>query len=214
MEVFVKPHLLLAAVALVACGSPKSSAPEPAAQQVATPAPMLPQGRRAVPNDTPPAEPAPEGVAELDSLLRAWHKEDLPTKDALDAHSDAGGSLMWLAKNGDVMSVRVRALNLLRHYPDAETADLLLAVATDDSAHPTLQAAAIRGMAGQDLGADERLREAAVNGLASSDIRVGLAAVEVLAKIDDDGVRTALQDAATNDATPEKVREAAQAASE
>ncbi len=207
---------ILVAMALVACGSPKSAPAEAAAQpQVATPAQPLPQGRRIVRDaDAPPAEPAPEGVAELESLLRAWHKEDLPGKDALDAHTDADQSLMWLAKNGEIMSVRVRALNLLRHYPGGETADLLADIASDASAHPTLQAAAIRGMAGQDLASDERLRDAAVNGLSSADVRVGLAAVDVLSAVDDDNAKMALQNAANSDTTPEKVREAAQAASE
>ena len=209
----MKPLLLLVATSLVACGSPKSSAPsEPAAQQVAQPAGPLPEGRRAV--TTPAAaEPAPEGVAELDSLLRAWHKEDLPTRDALEKHTDAEDSLIWLAKNGDIMSVRVRALQLLRYYPDDTAGDVLLAIAADDAAHPTLQAAAIRGMSGQDLRTKASLRDAAVGGLTSTDIRVGLAAVEVLSSLDDDSARMALREAATRDGTPEKVREAAEAAS-
>lgn len=125
-----------------------------------------------------PASDAPSSVAAVKALLGARHTEDLPTAETLAAHENAGAALRYLADNGETMGLRARALATMRHVPSDETSTFLVTKATT-ARHPTLRAAALRGLAGPSLSAE--VQELATSSLRDPDPRIGLAAVEVLA---------------------------------
>lgn len=154
-------------------------------------------------------EPAPDFVAPVAALLQARHVDDLPTRETLDAHPQAQDALIWIAGNATEMVQRERALMLLGLYPDAASATVLLDTLSGD-AHPKLKAAAIRGAAAQDLGANADLLNAIVGALSSDDVRMGVAAAEALAGVE--AGTAALESAAANAALDPQVQAAAKTA--
>lgn len=130
------------------------------------------------PNSVDEAQPA--DVDAIARLLRARHVEDLPDAEALARYPSAEASLRHLAREGDTMVVRTRALSLLQHFSSEPTGALLAEVVSDGSMHPALRAAAIEGLAGQPLDRQPERLEVVLASLRDKDPRVGLAAVEVL----------------------------------
>lgn len=177
-------NVIVATMFAAGCGS-KTPEPVEASTEMAVPADPLPQARPAATTADPASgAPGPEGTAELQSMLMAWHSEDLPTRAVLDHHANAQGSLLWMARNGQTMVIRVRAMGLLGLYPSVEAGQLLDGIASDDSQHPSLRAGAMRGLGGQDLAAEEGWRETLEGGLGEDDMRVQIAAVESLTGVE------------------------------
>ena len=128
---------------------------------------------------------APEGTATIASLLAARHAEDLPEAETLAAHANAEASLRWLAREGEGLAVRTRALMSLRFYGSEETRELLLGVLTDEGTHPALRAAAITGTGGLEFRDTDELRVLIEAGQSSADPRVQKAATRRLSGADE-----------------------------
>lgn len=175
-------NVIVAMMFAAGCGS-KTPEPVEASTEMAEPADPLPRARPAV-TTVAPVSDAPEGTAELQSMLMAWHSEDLPTREVLDHHAKAEGSLLWMAQNGQTMVIRVRAMRLLGFYPSAEAGQLLDGIASDGSQHASLRAGAMRGLGGQDLTAEHVWRETLEKGLGDDDMRVQIAAVDALTGVE------------------------------
>jgi len=137
---------------------------------------------------------APAELATIAGLLRARHIDDLPSAEQLARYPSAEASLVELARKGETMLVRTRALTLLRHFHSESTGALLIEIVSDAQAHPALRAGAVTGLAGQPLDQHPERLAIVVAALADADPRVGVAAVEVLATFK--AGREALRDAA------------------
>jgi len=99
-----------------------------------------------------PLEPAagdevPAGADKVQALLMARHNGDLPDKAAIDFHGDGQAILEHLALTPASMLVQERALVLRGLYPGAR----FCVDQAVSGAHPKLQAAAVRCLAGQQL---------------------------------------------------------------
>jgi hypothetical protein len=151
------------------------------------------------------AGPAPADVDTIRALLRARHADDLPSAEQLARYPSAEASLRHLAEHGETMVIRVRALALLEHFGSDATGELLLRVVADAQLHPALRAAALTGMAGQPLDDQPERQLAVIASLADPDPRVGIAAVELLARSATG--RELLDQAAQRDDLPKAVRE-------
>lgn len=137
-----------------------------------------PSSERSASDDAESAESPPD-LDTIASLLRARHAEDLPSAADLEKYPSAEASLQQLARAGETMVVRTRALRLLEHYPSDASHTLLVEIA-GGTGHPALRAAAIEGLASQPL---DRLPDtlALVSAaLEDGDPRIGLAAVATL----------------------------------
>ncbi len=177
--------LVMLALGGLACDGP-SRTPEPSAQG-STPRASAPDHEPASEAAEPPttSEAAAEGdtpasAKSLLPLVRARHNEDLPDAETLARHPDADEGLRWLATNGSPLSVRARALNLLRHYPDDDTRTLL-DQAAKSGRRASLRAAALRGLAGFAGTPDEALQTLYSDSLRDDDPRVVEAAASVMA---------------------------------
>ncbi len=167
----------------------------------------------------PAAEPSAENGAEngipadvdtIASLLRARHADDLPTVMELREYATADASLRWLAVHGESALMKTRATSLLQFSGGSETAALLRSFLEDSTTHPTLRAAAIIGMNGQDLGADDASFVLVADALNDADPRVTQAAVDTLAS-EERGMAvlwTALEEATLSEATLAQIRSA------
>lgn len=164
-------------------------------------------GQAEAPGDD--AAPSPAEVAALATRLKARHAEDLPTAEQLAATPNAEASLRELARAGETMLVRTRALTLLRHFHAPATGELLAAIVADAAAPKALRAAAVTGLAGQPLAEQPERMALVVSALADDDPRIGLAAVEVLGA--SPAGREALDDAAKRGTLPPKVQAAIEA---
>jgi hypothetical protein len=167
-------RLIWSALVLVACATNAETAP--ALQAAPLPARSSPPPSAAA----GPTSERPPGTDALEELLRAFHPEDLPSKDALAHHPGAHDSLVWLASNGEPLSMRARALTLLAHHPSPTSSDLLVDVASNPGSHPSLRAAALLGLGGHDLAGDASLRALVEAGLTDPDPRVRHAAERAL----------------------------------
>ena len=98
-----------------------------------------------------PLEPAaaevPAGADKVQSLLMARHNDDLPDKAAIDFHGDGQAILEHLALTPASMLVQERALVLRGLYAGTS----FCVDQAVSGAHPKLQAAAVRCLAGQQL---------------------------------------------------------------
>ncbi len=181
MNIDVRQLLVTLALLGLACDGP-AHPPEADAQRVAhdvetgpATAPTSSHNGEAEADDS-----APASAAALLPLLRARHREDLPDAETLARHRDAAEGLRWLATKGTPLSVRARALSLLRHYPDATTRALLERSA-ETGGHASLRAAALRGLAGFADAPDDALRARLLDALRDDDPRVVEAAASVMA---------------------------------
>ena len=157
---------------LTACE--KKNAPQPPEASAPRAVEADPSGAAVAPatpasSDEAPAD-AQAAAAEIRPLLLAHHQDDLPTRTTLDAHPGAPDGLRWLANNDGTMIVKVRALLLLRLYPDESSEKVVLALASDPGQHRKLRAAAVTALAGWDLNEREDLRLVALAAVQSTDV--------------------------------------------
>lgn len=150
---------------------------------------------------------AADRVARIRALLRARHPSDLPDRAVLERHPKADESLRWLATHDETRIIRIRALALLRHYPDEETRALLLEVAGQAPLPSAIRAAALRGMQGFDLASQAELREELALHLGAADRMLATAAASTLAG--QEGTAALVERAAADPALPAEAREAA-----
>lgn len=106
------------------------------------------------PVQTAPADPLepvagdmPAGADKVQALLLAHHSGDLPDKAAIDFHGDGQAILEYLAVNEGAMVVQERALVLRGLYAGTS----FCVDQAVNGAHPKLQAAAVRCLAGMEL---------------------------------------------------------------
>lgn len=189
---------------LAACGSPKSP-PADAPSEGLTPS-VQPSGTREPTPEAPSGE-RPAGTDGLEELLRAWHAEDLPGPEVLDAHEDAEASLIWLGSHGEPMVMRVRALTLLKHRGTPTARAALMAVAQNRTLHAAVQAGALAGLGGQDLANDAEARALVEAGLSDRDLRVQMAAIGALTGVQ--ASRPLLEAVAADEGANATVRQAA-----
>ena len=130
----------------------------------------------------PPTDGPPASVGPISELLAARHADDLPTREALDAHPDAEAALVWLSGNADALITRGRALEALALYPSDANRAVLLGVATG-SAHHKVRSSAVRGLGAWDLSADAPLRAAIEGLLSDASVPVAIAAAKALAGV-------------------------------
>jgi hypothetical protein len=143
-----------------------------------TEAPALPAKRPAVESEPEAPTAVDEAARKLARRLAVRHTEDLPGADELRELEGAVASLVWVAGNADTMVVRARALALLRHVPSPEGRAALVSHLQPPSPHPTLRAAAVRGLEPFDGDADVLALLTAA--LRDGDLRVAHAAATVL----------------------------------
>ncbi len=148
-----------------------------------------------------------ERIASVRALLQARHVVDLPSKAVLDHRQDAAGSLRWLATQDKVQAIRVRALTLLRHYPDDMTAAILIEVAQLKTERSGIRAAALRGMVGFDLAEATIMRNELSSHLGEEDAMLAVAAVQTLAK--QESTIELVRQVAVDEKTPKVTRDAA-----
>lgn len=168
--------------------------------------PQAPSGAGQAEASGDDAAPTAAEVAALATRLKARHVGDLPTAEQLAGYPKAEASLRELARSGETMVVRTRALTLLRHFHSPATGELLAGIVADAAAPKALRAAAVTGLAGQPLGEQPERMALVVSVLAEDDPRIGLAAVEVLGG--SAAGRKALGDAAQRGTLPPKVQAA------
>lgn len=155
--------------------------------------PQAPTGaRQAEASDD--AAPSSAEVAAMTARLKARHVADLPTAEQLAAIPRAEASLREIARTGETMVVRTRALTLLRHFHSPATGELLAGIVADAAAPKALRAAAVTGLGGQPLDEQPERMALVVAALSDADPRIGLAAVEALGG--SEGGRKALREAA------------------
>lgn len=148
---------------------------------------------------------SPPDLDTIASLLRARHAEDLPSAEDLKKYPSAEASLQQLARAGETMVVRTRALRLLEHYPSDTTHTLLVEIAGGPG-HPALRAAAIEGLAGAPLDTLPDTLALVSAALEDGDPRIGLAAVATLDRTS--AGKQALAQAKTTGNLSEQVRAA------
>lgn len=183
---------LACALMLLACA--------PTTAQQPTAGPEAAHGGQGQVVESPQGKPASADV--LRGRLKARHVEDLPTAQELKKHRDAQAALIWIAGNDDAMVVRVRALSLLRHFPTDEAFEALAQRAGAQKIHPTLRAAAMRGLEGQT--ARPQAQALLKDALRHKDRRVAMAAAKALAT--DPGCASLLAEAAADPLVHEAVR--------
>lgn len=193
---------------LTACE--KKNAPQPPEASAPRAVEADPSGAAVAPatpasSDEAPAD-AQAAAAEIRPLLLAHHQDDLPTRTTLDAHPGAPDGLRWLANNDGTMIVKVRALLLLRLYPDESSEKVVLALASDPGQHRKLRAAAVTALAGWDLNEREDLRLVALAAVQSTDVSVAVAGARVLTDVQP--ARSALQAQLDTGALPPAVEKA------
>lgn len=148
-----------------------------------------------------------ERIAGVRGLLQARHIVDLPSKAVLDHREDAAGSLRWLATQDKIQAIRVRALTLLRHYPDDATAAILIEVAQSETERSGIRAAALRGMVGFDLSEATIMRNELSSRLGAEDPMLAVAAVQTLAT--QESTIELVRQAAADEKLPKVTRDAA-----
>lgn len=171
--------------------------------------PQAPTGAEQAEASGDGAAPSPAEVAAMTARLKARHVADLPTAEQLAATPRAEASLREIARTGETMVVRTRALALLRHFHSPATGELLAGIVADAAAPKALRAAAVTGLGGQPLDAQPERLALVVAALRDDDPRIGVAAVEALGG--SEGGRKALREAAQTGTLPPKVQAAIEA---
>ncbi len=166
---------------LTACGTRQAPQSTPDAPPVpgdaATPA-TLPSGTRAPATTTVAAPEAPTGVLAITGLLNAHDTADLPERATLDAHDDAVGSLVWIAKHGDPLVIRARAMHALGQYDDEPAVQTHREAVANMEAHPIIVASAIRGLTVRGLTEGDESYELILKRDSETDVRIVAAILE------------------------------------
>ena len=89
-----------------------------------------------------PQDP-PASVEELKPLLSARHSRDVPAMAGLSHIEGHDVGLLWLARYGNPLAVRARALRLLGELPTDDALDVLMERAAELN-RPSVRAAAIK----------------------------------------------------------------------
>jgi len=121
---------------------------------------------------------APASVAGIRPLLGARHTDDLPTQAALDTHGDAAEGLRWIASHSESLVEAERAADLLALYPSADNAAFCSGLLSAPDTHAKIRSGGARCLQSQSL--DAASQQALVAALSDSDVRVGIAAADVL----------------------------------
>lgn len=146
-----------------------------------------------------PRESTPERYRAVESLLGAFHAEDLPTADNLRAHPEALEALTWLAEHAHLDGRRARAASLLGYFPEAER--IIFALVADTAEQPIVRAGALEGAAKLPERVRELHRTEIVGALESPEIPVAIAAAHAVR-----GIRSfaaPLENARRNHPSPE-----------